>query len=327
MPTPFKVVISYPLPGDLREMLLPLGPIALWINPSSELLDPETLFAQARNCDGLIVTPGDGPLGRDFFEQIGDRLKVVSCYSVGFDYVDLDEARKRDVAVGHTPGATTEPTADIAWLLILGASRNANRATRVIQSGDWRGIKPDDDYGVRLVGKTLFILGAGRIGMAVAQRALGWKMKLLYTAQTPKPALEAAPYNARRVTSDEGLREADIVSIHLPLNAQTKRTIDASMLATMKPGSILINTSRGGIVDEDALVHALRDGPLYAAGLDVYENEPEIHPDLLALENAFLLPHIGTATREDRQWMTRMAVDNLIAGVKGTTLPTPVPTP
>jgi len=317
----YKVAISYPLPGNLPELLAPLGSLQLWINKSSEILSREKLSTHARGCDGLIVTPADGPLGPEFFEHAGNRLKVISCYSVGFDYVDITAAQRRGIAVGITPEATTEPTADIAWLLILGASRNVTRAVRIAQSGRWAGIQPDDDYGTRVVGKTLFILGAGRIGFAVARRALGWNMKLLYAAQSAKPLLEAKPYHARRVSLDEGLRRADITSIHLPLNAHTEKIVNATALAKMKSGSILVNTSRGGIVDETALVGALSHGPLAAVGLDVYENEPRIHPELIAMENAFLLPHIGTATREDRQWMTKMAVDNLIAGVQGEPLP------
>ena len=165
------------------------------------------------------------------------------------------------------------------------------------------------------------IVGAGRIGYAVARRAAGWSMQILYHSRSRHPEFEEPPLGARRVSFEEGLAQADFVTIHTPLTDDTRHLINAERLALMKPSAVLVNTSRGPVVDEAALATALGDGTIFAAGLDVFENEPQIHPDLVGLDNAFLFPHWGSTTDEDRAWMTEMAISNVIAALKGEPVP------
>ncbi|MBC20127.1 MAG: D-glycerate dehydrogenase [Planctomycetaceae bacterium] len=320
-----KIVISYPLPGNAMQFLSENERENVWVNPKAAILQRSALLEQVQGAAGLVVTPGDGPINAEIFKAAGSNLKVVSCYSVGFDYVDIVEARRRAIAVGITPDATTEPTADIAWLLILGANRDLNRAYEKMRCRTWSGIAPSDQFGNRLVGKTLFVVGCGRIGSAVARRAVGWNMNLKYLARTDKPEIEKPPLFAQRVTLEQGLRQADFVSLHLPLNQATHHIIGANELAMMKESAVLINTARGGVIDEKALIAALRDKSIRAAGLDVYENEPNIDPELFELSNCLMLPHIGTATVEDRRWMTEIAMQNLLAGIEGKPLPNSIP--
>ena len=313
------------MPGDPLRFLQQGNSVDVWMHSDRTLLPRKTLLHQIAGVTGIVVTPGDGPIDEEFIDAAGPSLKVISCYSVGFDYVDTSFAETRNIAVGFTPDATTEPTADITWLLILGSARNLTQAERVVRSKKWPGIAPGDQYGHRIVGKTLFILGAGRIGTAVARRAIGWNMKILYAAKTSKPHLEMAPFHAEHVSINQGLKKADIVSLHVPLNEKTHHLIGSEELAMMKPNSLLINTSRGGVIDEKALARALLQESIGGAGLDVYEHEPAITPGLLEAKNCVLLPHIGTATVEDRTWMTEMAMSNLVAGISGDSLPYAVP--
>ncbi len=315
-----RAIISFPLPGLELTSITGQNNLQVWVNPTAKMLSRESLLAHARGVAGVLVTPGDGPIDDAWMDAVGDSLRVISCFSVGVDYVDLAAARRRNILIGNTPGATTQPTADITWLLILGAARKIRHATETLATG-WAGIKPDDDYGLRLVDKTLLVIGAGQIGTAVAQRAVGWGMKTLYVARSPKAAIEAEPIGARRVTLEEGLAQADIVSLHVPLTAETTHMIGKPQFDLMKRSALLINTSRGAVVDESALIAALEENRIYAAGLDVYEREPAIPPRLMRLKNAFLLPHIGTATHDDRSEMTRMATENLLAGIQGRKLP------
>ncbi len=267
----------------------------------------------------VLVTPADMRVDREFFDAAGDQLVIVSAYAVGVDNIDVEEAARRGVVIGHTPHAVTEPTADVAWLLLLAAARRAREGLDEIRSGAWSGVKPLDPMGRRIVGQTLFIVGAGRIGYATARRSIGWNMRVLYHARSRHPEYEAPPINARAASLDEGLREADFVSLHTPLTPETHHLIGARELELMKPTAVLVNTARGAVVDEAALAAALERGTIFAAGLDVYEHEPQVHPKLKELENVFLLPHWGTSTQEDREWMMQIAVDNVIAALRGQT--------
>jgi len=315
------VVITRPLPGDPQGTLARAGFTNVWTNPRDVRLTRTELLQAVTGAHAVIATPVDVQINAEFFDRAGDQLVIVSNYAVGVDNIDLAEARRRRVRVGNTPDAVTEPTADAAWLLLLAAARRAREGLDIARSGTWTGVKPLDPMGRRVIGKTLLIIGPGRIGRAVARRAVGWDMTILYTARTDHPEIEAAPTNARRVTLDQGLAEADLVTIHTPLTDQTRHLIDTRRLALMKRTAVLVNTSRGPVVDEAALAAALRDGVIFAAGLDVFENEPEIHPDLIGLDRVFLLPHWGSTTDEDRAWMTAQAVDNVVAALAGRPLP------
>lgn len=336
-----EVIITRPLPGDPVERLRRSGIDAVWINPKDERLSPEqfrdVVAGNGGSVRAIITTPVDrvdgtlldaaGAGGSSGGGGGAGGLVIVSNYAVGVDNIDLNECRRRGIIVGHTPDAVTEPTADIAWLLLLGAARRAWEGITLVHTANrpdgarWTGVAPLQLNGTRVLGKTLFIVGAGRIGLATARRALGWNMRLLYHARSRHPEFEQAPINAQRVTLEEGLQQADFVSLHTPLTSETRHLINAQRLRQMKPQGILINTARGPVVDEAALVEALRSGTIAAAGLDVYEHEPHVHPGLLELTNVFLLPHLGSATREDREWMTRLAVDNVIAALRREPVP------
>ena len=312
-----RIIITRPLPGDPVATLGGSGFSDVWVNPSDERLSRSQLLAAVDGPHAVIATPADTLINAEFFDAAGDQLRIVSNYAVGVDNIDLAAARTRGIAVGHTPDAVTEPTADATWLLLLAAARRAREGLDLARSGRWRGVRPLDPPGKRVVDKTLLIVGPGRIGYAVARRALGWRMTVLYSARSAHPEFDDPPIAARRVTLAEGLKLADFVTVHTPLTDETRHLINAERLALMKPTAVLVNTSRGPVVDEAALARALRAGTIFAAGLDVYENEPEIHPELIGLDNAFLLPHWASATDEDRAWMTAISVANVIAALRG----------
>jgi glyoxylate reductase len=312
-----RIVITRPIPGDPAAMCAARGYDDVWCNPVDRRLERRALLAAIRGAAGVLATPADTNIDAEFFEAAGPGLRIVSNYAVGVDNIDLDEARRRGVSVGHTPNAVTEPTADLAWMLILAAARRAREGLDLCRSGAWTGVRPFDPPGRRLIGRTLLIVGAGRIGHATARRAIGWDMRILYHARSRHPEFEAPPLNATPIDLDAGLAAADVVSLHTPLTDETRHLIDARRLALMKPTAVLVNTARGPVVDEAALAAALRAGGLFGAGLDVYEREPRIEADLVGCPNAFLMPHWGSTTEEDRLWMTEMAVDNLLGGLRG----------
>lgn len=316
-----RIVITRPLPADPQDMLAAAGFTDVWINPRDQRLERPELLQTVRGASAVLVTPADMLVNAEFFDAAGPALRIVSAYAVGVDNIDVAEATRRGIVVGHTPHAVTEPTADMAWLLILAAARRAREGLDLARSGTWTGVRPFDPFGRRLIGKTLLIIGAGRIGYATARRSIGWNMNVLYNARSRHENFEQSPINARRVELEEGLHLADVVSIHCPLTPETRHLINAERLALMKPTAVLINTARGPIVDEAALASALREKRLFAAGLDVYENEPRIHPDLVGLDNVFLMPHWGSTTDEDRRWMTEMAVNNIVAVLNGQAAP------
>ena len=314
-----RVVITRLLPGDPESRLRAacgdqVGRVVC--NERDEALERATLLEAIRGAAAVVTTPGDR-VDREFFEAAGASLRIVSNLAMGVDNIDLAEAARRGVRVGHTPGAVTEPTADIAWLLLLGAARRATEGVRLARSGSWTGLGVNDLLGIRLVGKTLLVVGAGRIGLAVARRSVGWQMRVRYVARSQHAEFEAPPVSARRVELEAGLREADVVSIHTPLSSETHHLIGAPEFAVMRPGAVLVNTSRGPVVDEAALVAALRERRIAAAGLDVYEHEPLLSDGLSELDNAFLLPHLGSATVDDRLWMMEIAIDNAAAVLRG----------
>jgi glyoxylate reductase len=264
--------------------------------------------------DAILTLVGlrvDGPL-----LDRAPRLRVVANVAVGYDNVDVAAASARGIAVTNTPDVLTEATADLAWALLLAAARRLGEGERLVRSGRFRKWGFELLRGSDVHGRTLGIVGAGRIGQAVGRRGLGFSMPILYTSRERKPLFEHAT-QARRVDLKTLLRRSDFVSIHVPLSAETRRLIGSKELALMKPTSILVNTSRGPIVDEAALARALRSRRLAAAGLDVYEKEPRIHPSLLKLENVVLLPHIGSSTDSARRKMIETALRNVIAALKG----------
>ncbi len=259
-------------------------------------------------------------MDREALEAAGPGLKGVCNFAVGTDNIDLPACRERGVIVTNTPNAVTEGTADLTWALILGVARKlvvADRFARSAEYGQRGPLGPTEFVGLDLTGRTLLIIGAGRIGFAVAMRSLGWGMRVLYTARQRHWDFELAPLAARRVELEEGLKEADVVSIHCPLTDQTRGLIGARQLELMKPTAVLINTARGPIVKEGDLAAALKAGRIWGAGLDVFVREPQGHPDLIGLENCILTPHIGSAADRYRREMTAMVCENARAILAG----------
>lgn len=243
-------------------------------------------------------------------------LRIIANYGVGYDNIDVAYARQRGIAVTNTPGVLTSATAELTWALILAVARRVGEGERLVRSGEWDGWTPTQLRGMSLEGKVLGIVGAGRIGREVGKRAAAFGMRTIYFGRTQGEGLEF-------VELDTLLRTADVVSIHLSRSAETERLIGAERLRLMRDGAILVNTARGSIVDENALIREVTSGRI-KAGLDVYAHEPRVPEELLDLENVVLLPHLGSATHEARQAMWELAWGNLQACLRGGELLTPV---
>jgi glyoxylate reductase len=267
-----------------------------------------------------LVTWVSEKVDEALLDAAGPQLKGVCNYAVGTDNIDRAACAKRGIVVTNTPNVVTEGTADLAWMLILAVARRLIPADRFARGADYATmgpLGPTEFTGRDLTGRTLLIVGAGRIGQAVALRSIGWGMKVLYVAREKHWEFELAPLAAERVTLEEGMRRADVVSVHTPLTAETRHIINAKNLALMKETAILINTARGPVVDEQALVECLKAKKIWGAGLDVFEKEPVVHPELVGMENVVLTPHIGSAALKYREMMTAMALDNARAVVEG----------
>ncbi len=284
-----------------------------------EKLDRSRLLAHVKGADVVISMYSD-KVDAEFLDAAGLQIRGVCNLAVGYENIDVAECVRRGVLIGNTPDAVTEGTADMAWLLILAVARRLIEADRYARSGGWAKSGPlgmAEFLGQDLTGKTLLIVGAGRIGYATALRSRGWGMQVLYVARTNHLEFEMAPIAGRRVALHEGMALADVVSIHTPLTPDTRHLIDGAALANLKRGAILVNTSRGPVVDEQALVDALKVGRLWGAGLDVFEREPEIHPELAGMTNVTLSPHIGSAAARFRALMTKLACENAAAIILG----------
>ncbi|WP_164104610.1 2-hydroxyacid dehydrogenase [Candidatus Laterigemmans baculatus] len=317
-----RVFVTRQIPCIGLERLSEHCDVEVW--PGELPPDRNTLLAKVPGAAGLLTLLSDR-IDAEVFAAAGPQLKVVSNYAVGYNNIDTVEAQKRGVRVGNTPDVLTAATADMAVALLLAAARHLREGVDDVREGRWQTWKPLGYLGVELSDRTIGIVGGGRIGAAVAQRLHGgWKMRVLYTARSDKRDLEQAT-GARRVSFEELLEESDFVSIHCDLNPETAGMFDAAALQRMKPGSVLVNTARGGVVDQDALLEALRNGPLLGAGLDVTDPEPlsPEHP-LAQAANCVIAPHIGSATREAREAMARIAADNLLAGLFDQPLPAAV---
>ena len=261
-------------------------------------------------------------IGRDALQRL-PALQIIANCAVGVDNVDLNAAAERGVVVTNTPDVLTEATADLTWALILAAARRLKEGQSLIARGGWRGWHPTELLGMELAGGTLGIVGAGRIGGAVARRAVGFRMRLLYWSRSVKPELERDT-GAERAALERVLAQSDVVSLHLPSTDETRGLISRERLARMKPGALLVNTARGDLVDEDAVCDALEAGSLGGAGLDVFAHEPAIPERLRRHPRAVLLPHVGSATHHTRGAMAGLAVRNILAVLAGDAPLTPV---
>ncbi len=253
------------------------------------------------------------------------RLRVIANFAVGFDNIDVGAARERGVEVTTTPGVLTEATADLAWALLLAAARRIGEGERLVRSGGWTGWAPRQLLGRPVAGQRLGIVGMGAIGRAVARRALGFDMTVTYHNRRRLPASVEASLGATWMPVEELFATADVISLHAPLNADSRHLVDAAALAAMKPTAVLVNTARGPLIDEAALVAALDAGRIAAAGLDVFEAEPSIHPGLLDRDDVVLAPHIGSATTAARADMVELCVANVRRVLEGRPALTPAP--
>lgn len=287
---------------------------AFEVNNDDRPLSQEQLLEAVRGRRGILCLLTDR-IDEAVLAEAGPDCRVIANYAVGYNNIDVAAATRRGILVTNTPGVLTETTADLTWALLMAVARRLGEAERYLRTGGWTGWGPMQFLGQDVHGATLGIVGAGRIGAAVARRARGFEMTLLYTDRSGCPELDES--GARRVELDTLLRESDFVSLHVPLTDATGHLIGRAELARMKPTACLINTSRGPVIDEEALVDALRGRAIAAAGLDVYENEPRLASGLMELDNVVCVPHIGSATQATRAKMAHMAAENLIAALDG----------
>jgi lactate dehydrogenase-like 2-hydroxyacid dehydrogenase len=292
------------------------------LNTNDVPLGQDQIKVAFQDFDAILPTVSD-KLPRAVFPDSDIRTRLIANYGVGFSHIDVDAARERDIVVTNTPGVLTDCTADIAMSLLLSVARRTGEGERQLRAGEWKGWCPTHMIGAKVSGKTLGIVGMGRIGKAMAQRAhFGFGMKIVFHNRSRVDDEETRAMGATQLaTVEDVLAQADFVSLHCPGGAENRHLINASRLAAMKPGAFLINTARGDVVDEQALITALKDRLIAGAGLDVFAEEPKVPEALTRLENVVLLPHLGSATEETRVAMGMKAVDNLTAFFEGRTVP------
>jgi len=288
-------------------------------NPNQFPFSQQQLLSAAEGADALFVTPADR-LDSGFFQKVSSTVKIIATYSVGFEHIDLQAAARRNIPIAYTPGVNSEATADIAMLLLMGASRRAYEAQELVRSGAWKPLSSDMLLGWQVGGKVLGIFGMGRVGQAVARRARGFGMKIHYCNPSELPAEIAGDAVYHQDPSDL-LRVSQFLSLHAPETAQTRHFLNSNAISLLPLGAIVVNTARGGLVVDDDLIAALKSGRVAAAGLDVFEGEPQLDPEYVSLRNTFLLPHIGSATIETRTAMGMLALDNVDAVLNGKPAP------
>jgi glyoxylate reductase len=317
-----RVFVARRIPDDGLTPILAACEARVW---EADLPPPrDELLRAIEGCDGVLTLLTDR-VDDEFLDRAGPGLRVVSNYAVGFDNVDVAACTARGVPVGNTPGVLTETTADLAFALLMAAARRVAEGDRYVRAGRWKTWGPMLLLGPDVHGGTLGIVGFGRIGQALARRARGFGMTILYHDITRVPEPVEGEFAARFVSLEELLAASDFVSLHVNLTDATRGLINPERLRTMKPSAVLVNTSRGPVIDQVALFEALRDGAIAAAALDVTDPEPMAPDDpLLSLENCLVVPHIASASRATRGKMAEMAAANLLAGVRGERLPTPV---
>lgn len=308
----FKVFVTRAIPEEGLNLLRKYCEVE--VSPYDRMLTKEELLEKIQGKNAVITQLTD-KVDKEFFEAAKE-VKIVANYAVGFDNIDLEEATRRGVYITNTPDVLTNATAELAWALLFATARRVVESDKFMRAGKFQGWAPMLFLGKGVTGKTLGIIGAGRIGQAFAKMAKGFDMKILYTARSPKKEFEEET-GAQYVDLDTLLKESDFVSIHVPLTPETRHLIGEKELKLMKKSAILINTGRGPVVDEKALVKALKNKDIYAAGLDVYEREPMFEEELAQLDNVVMLPHIGSATEEARKDMSILVAQNIIDVIEG----------
>ncbi|MDQ3405595.1 MAG: D-glycerate dehydrogenase [Actinomycetota bacterium] len=277
----------------------------------------DELLRRAKGKDGLLTLLTER-VDAELLDAAGPQLKIVANYAVGFDNIDVPECTKRGILVTNTPDVLTEATADLAWSLILAAVRRVPEGDRFLRTRQEWIWDPRMMLGQDLYGKTIGIVGCGRIGQAAARRAIGFGMRVIYSDAQRLPAEVEKEIRGEYTTFEKLVAEADVISVHAPLTPDTRHLFNAEVFRAMKPSAVLVNTARGPIVDEAALAEALRAGEIFGAGLDVFEREPLVEEALLDIESATIVPHLGSATVQTRAAMGLLAVENVLAGVAGT---------
>jgi glyoxylate reductase len=317
-----RVFVARIIPDEGLEAIRAHCEMDLWDGDRPPARDE--LLRRVAGCDGVLTLLTDR-VDDEFLDAAGPQLKVVSNYAVGYDNIDLEACARRSIPVGNTPGVLTETTADLAWALIMATARRLPEGDRFVRGGHWKTWGPLLLLGPDVHGATVGIVGFGRIGQAVARRAQGFGMEILYHDVNQLPDEITGPLGATWLPLEELLARSDFVSLHVNLSPITRHLINAETLSWMKPTAILVNTSRGPVVDQVALADALRSGVIWAAGLDVTDPEPiPLDDPLVGLDNCLIVPHIASASRATRGKMAAMAAANLVAGVRGEPLPTRV---
>ncbi|HSL77166.1 MAG TPA: D-glycerate dehydrogenase [Candidatus Limnocylindrales bacterium] len=320
-----RVFVARRIPEEGLDLVRGSCEMDLWDGPLPPPRDE--LLRRVAGVDGALTLLTD-KVDDEFLDAAGPQLRVVSNYAVGFDNIDVGACARRGVRVGNTPGVLTETTADLAWALLMAAARRLAEGSRFVLDGNWKTWDPLLLLGPDVHGATIGIVGFGRIGQAVARRAQGFGMEILYHDLEPLPASVSEPLGATYLPLEELLPRSDYVTLHVNLSPVTRHLINSETLGQMKPTAILVNTSRGPVVDQAALATALREGVIWAAALDVTDPEPIPMDDpLVGLDNCLIVPHIASASRATRGKMAEMAAANLVAGVRGEPLPTEVPPP
>jgi glyoxylate reductase len=316
-----RIVVTRRIPDPAIDLLRGAGDV--WVSPHDRPLTTEELHAAVAGADAVVTLLHDR-VDDAFLDAAGPGLRIVANVAVGYDNVDVPTCAGRGVVVSNTPGVLTEATADIAFALILMATRRLGEGERLIRSRTPWSWSMFFMLGTGVQGKRLGIVGLGKIGQATARRARAFGMEIVYSGRRQAATEIEAELDARFLPLEELLATADVVSLHCPLSAETRHLIGAGALGRMKPSALLVNTTRGPVVDEGALAEALRAGTIAGAGLDVFEREPEVHPVLLELENVVLIPHLGSATVETRTAMGVLAAENVVAVLGGGAPVTPV---
>ncbi len=292
------------------------------LNPDDRIYLEDELAAKAADADAMLICTSE-KITPALLDRLPARLKVIATFSVGYEHINVAACRARGVVAANTPGAMTEATADIALLLMLGAARRGFEAQQLVRNGEWKGWHTTMLLGIDLAGKRLGIFGMGRIGQAVAQRARGFGMQIHYCnrKRLPQDLEQGAVFHP---DLDGLLRVSDVLSINAPSTAETRGLLNAARIALLPDGAVVVNTARGDMIDDAALIAALKSGKLRAAGLDVFAGEPALNGEYLKLPNVYLLPHIGSATVETRDRMGFMALDNIDAVLQGRPAPNPL---
>jgi len=304
-----KLTVSRKLPRTVEQRLLADYDVTL--NADDTIFTGDQLLERAQGADGLLVTPTEKCTG-DFIAALPETIKIMATFSVGYDHIDVNAATQAGLTVTNTPDVLTDATADIALLLLLGAARGAYWGDKMVRTDTWGAWSPTGPLGIEFSGKKLGILGMGRIGQAVATRARAFNMEIHYhkRSQLPQELEKGAVYHENVASL---LAQSQFLSINCASTPETHKLLNRENIALMPDGAVVVNSARGDIIDDDALIEALNSGKIAAAGLDVFTGEPNIDPRYRELDNAFLLPHLGSATLETREAMGMRAVDNLDA--------------